>query len=76
MVQLVKWLTSAQVMISQFFSLSPTSGSLLSMQSLLQILCLPLYSSTHSLSLSPKNKNFKNKKNLKKQGAHLGGSVG
>ena len=40
--QLVKHLTSAQVMISQFMGSSPESGSLLSGQSLLQILCPPL----------------------------------
>ena len=34
--------TLAQVMISQFLSWNPTSGSLLSAQSLLQILCPPL----------------------------------
>ena len=33
--------TSAQVMISRFRSLSPTSGSLLSAQNLLEILCSP-----------------------------------
>ena len=59
--QLVKCLTSARVMISQFVSLSPTSGSVLTAQSwkLLQILCLPL--SLHlphscSVSLSKINK--------------------
>ena len=40
--QSVKCLTLVQVMISQFLSLSPTSGSLLPAQSPLQILCLPL----------------------------------
>ena len=39
--QSVKHPTSAQVMISRFVSLSPTLGSLLSTQSLLQILCPP-----------------------------------
>ena len=34
MAQSVKHLTSAQVMISQFVSLSPTSGSVLTAQSL------------------------------------------
>ena len=34
MAQLVKRLTSAQVMISQFMSLSPASGSVLTAQSL------------------------------------------
>ena len=40
--QSVKHLTSAQVMISWFMSSNPTSSSLLSAQSLLQIFCLPL----------------------------------
>ena len=40
--QSVKWLTSAQVMISQFGSSSPTPGSLLSAQSLLWIISPPL----------------------------------
>ena len=40
--QSVKSLTSPQVMISWFVSLSPASGSLLSGHSLLQILCLSL----------------------------------
>ena len=38
----VECLPLAQAMISRFVSLSPTSGSLLSVQSLLQILCPPL----------------------------------
>ena len=65
-IQLVKPLTSAQVMISQFMGLSPTSGSVLTAQSLesasdsvspslsaspLLILCL-------SLSLSQKEINI------------------
>ena len=40
--QLVKRPTSAQVMISQFVGSSPTSGSVLTTWSLLQILCLSL----------------------------------
>ena len=40
--QLVKCLTLAQVMISWFVSSSPTVGSLLSAQSWLWILCLPI----------------------------------
>ena len=40
--QSVEVLTSAQVMISWFMGLSPTSGSLLSAQNPLQILCSPL----------------------------------
>ena len=69
--QLVKHPTSAQVMISQFVSLSPASGSVLTARSLepgawslLWILCLPLSLSQRvslpscalSLSFSLKNK--------------------
>ena len=57
--QSVKHLTSAQVTISQFVSSSPTSGSLLSVQSLLQTLRLPISArSPPPLSLSLKNKNI------------------
>ena len=52
--QLVKCLTSAQVMISQFIGLSPTSGSVLTAQSLepaLDFVGLSL-SATFSLPLS------------------------
>ena len=44
MAQSVEHLTSAQVMTSQLMSLSPASGSVLTVQSLepLQILCLTL----------------------------------
>ena len=42
MIQSVKHLTSAQIVISQFMKSSLTSGSLLSAQSPLLILCLPL----------------------------------
>ena len=59
----VKHLTSAQVVISLFWKSSPTSDSLLSVQSLFWILCPPLslllpYSFSPSLrpSLSLKNK--------------------
>ena len=60
MARSVKCLTSAQILISRFVSLSPTLGSLLSAQSLLQILCPPSLSApprlegahVHSLSLS------------------------
>ena len=55
--QLIKCLTLAQVMISQFVSSSPLSGSLLSAQSLLQVLCLSVSLSappTLVLSLSQK----------------------
>ena len=53
--QLVKQLTLAQVMISQFVGFSPASGSLLSLQSPLWILCPPLslpLPYLHALSLS------------------------
>ena len=49
--------TSAQYMISQFVSSSPTLGSLLSAQSLLRILCHP-----HSLPLLPSKINIKKKR--------------
>ena len=56
MAQLVKHLTKAQVMISQFMNLSPALGSVLTAQSLklLQILCLLSLSlpHLHSVSLS------------------------
>ena len=52
--QLVEHLTSAQVMIPRFVGLSPASGSLSSLRSLLQIPCLLL--SMLSLSLSKINK--------------------
>ena len=55
--QLVKRLTLAQVVISRFMGLSPTSGSVLTAQSLLGILSLPLASHpfpAHVLSLSQK----------------------
>ena len=65
--QLVKRPTLAQVMISQFPSLSPALGSVLAARSLdlLQILCLPLSlppPHLHSVSLSLKKKiiNIKN----------------
>ena len=64
---LVECLTWSQVRILQFVSLNPTSGLLLSAQSLLQILCpllsLPL---PCSCSLSKMNKHFKkwNYKNI------------
>ena len=51
--QPIEHLTSAQVMISQFVSLSPASGSQLSVQSQLRILCTPL--SLLLLSLSKIN---------------------
>ena len=53
----VRLLVSAQVMISQFVSLSPTSGSVLTARGLPVVLSLPLSlcpSPAHSLSLSLK----------------------
>ena len=65
--QLVKCPTSAQVMILQFMGLSSTSNSLLSAQSLLQILCPPLFLPLpHSFSLTQKKKK-KKKEGLKKR---------
>ena len=61
--QSVKCPTSARVMISQLVSSSPASGSLLSVQIPLQVLCLPLSlhrPCLHSVSLPLKNKH-KNK---------------
>ena len=62
MARWIKHLTSAQVVISWFVSLSPALGSLLSAQSPLQILCPPkppaslsLPHRTHILSFSLKN---------------------
>ena len=60
--QLVKRPTSAQVMMSQFMSLSPASGSVLTAQSLepASVSVSPSLSlcpsPTHTLSLSLKNK--------------------
>ena len=71
MAQLVKCPTSAQVMISQFVSLSPVLGSVLSAQSLEPALSsvspsLSLPSPPHTLPLSQKyiniKKNFFNQK--------------
>ena len=59
--QSVKHLTWAQVMISQFVNSSPLSGSVLTAQSLLGILCLPLSApppTPHTLSLAKINKHF------------------
>ena len=59
--QSVKCLTSAQVVISQFVSLGPALGSLLSARSRSQILCLPL-----PLSLAlPRLLSLKNTETLK-----------
>ena len=55
--QLVKHPTLAQITISPFISSSPASGSLLSAQSPVWILCLPLFlcpSPAHALSFSLK----------------------
>ena len=54
--QSVGHLTSIQVMISQFTSSSPASGSVLTARSLLRIPCLPLSLPlpAHALSLSQK----------------------
>ena len=53
MAQWLKRLTSAQVLISQFVSSSPASGSVLIVQSLLEIFSLPLsLSLPHLQSLS------------------------
>ena len=49
--QSVEHPTLAVVMISQLMSSSPTSGSVLTADSLLQILCLPLSAPTHSHSV-------------------------
>ena len=69
MAQLVKRSSSAQIAISQFVSSSPTSGSVLTAWSLLQILCLPLSLPlpAHAFSLALKNKHVKGR---------LGGAVG
>ena len=75
MAQPVERLTWAQVVISQLVSLSPALGSLLSVQSLLRTLCLPLslplprlrslslLSLSLSLSLKNKNKHLKKRRN-------------
>ena len=66
-VQSVKRPTLAQVMILRFVSSSPTSGSPLSVQSLLRVLCplLSLYPSlTCSLSLTKINKTLKKNKSV------------
>ena len=65
MAQLVKYLTSAQVMISLFMSLSPSSGSVLMAQNLepaldsLESPSLSVPPRLHSVSLSLKNKHQK-----------------
>ena len=61
MAESVKHPTSAQVMISQLLGLSPTSGSGLTVQSLLQILC-----PTHPLSAPPLLSLSPSKTDLKK----------
>ena len=63
MAQSVECPTLAWVMVSRFVSLSPTWGSLLSVPSLLQILCSPLSPPVPSLwVLSLSLKNIKKKK--------------
>ena len=52
--QSVKHLTLAQVMISRFTGSSPALGSVLAVQSLLRILCLPLSAAPPPLVLSLK----------------------
>ena len=72
--QSVECPTSAQVMISQFTSLSPTLGSELSAWNLLWILCPPLSAPpllVHSFSLKKKSK----KKRKKEKMGCLGGSI-
>ena len=59
-------LTSVQVMISRSVGSSPTSGSLLSAQSLLRILCPPLCAPP-LLALSPKINKFRKKRKEKKR---------
>ena len=69
----VKRPTSAQVMISQKVSSSPTSGSLLSAQSSLQILCRSFIAPpplTLSLFLSKINKKKLKKNNGYQMGCH------
>ena len=71
--QLVEDPTSAQVMASQFVSLCPVWGSLLSMQKPLQILCPPLsLPLPHSHTLSPQNKQTFIKKKERKEGRKEG----
>ena len=65
--QLVERPTSAQVTISQFVGLSPASGSVLTVQSWLQILSPSLCpSAAHTLSLLSVSLSLKNKSTLKK----------
>ena len=63
MAQLVKQLTSAQVMISRFGSSSPTACSLLSAR----ILCAPLFPPLLVLALSLKNKQALKKNHVQKK---------
>ena len=67
MAQSVERPTSAQIMISEFVSSSPASGSPPSVQSLLQTLCPPLLPlpNLHAHSLSKINKHFRKKKEVK-----------
>ena len=61
-----RW-TSGQVMISQFMRLSPTSGLLLSAQSLLWLPCPCSLSLTLPLLALSKNIHYKKKKKKKKK---------
>ena len=81
MAQLVKRPTSPKVMISQFVSLSPEPGSVLTVQSLEPAsdsvsISLP-FSCLHTVSLSLSNIN-KHLKSIQKESklGRLGGSVG
>ena len=65
MAQLVKYLTSAQVMITQFMGSSPASGSVLTAQS--------LEPASDSVSPSPAHALFLSKINVR---GRLGGAVG
>ena len=67
----IQLLISAQVMVSQFMSLSPVSGSMLTGQSLLGILS-PYFTVLLLLLSLSQNKEI----NLKTEEGHLSGSVG
>ena len=68
--QLVECVTSAQVMISQLMSLSPTLGLLLCTQGLLWILCPhPLSAPPQLCALKNKKKNKRSKPEVEGEGA-------